>query len=109
MSRHDLKPKPDQPHVIKAAVGWDRPLQTYFAQVFFVTDDEPEEDEALIWFGTTPGELLSAEAAIAIVEPHAVVPAALANQLDMEMRNAVGAKDGKCQVAMKRRLFGSFH
>lgn len=28
MSRHDLQPKPDQTSVVKATVGWDRPLQT---------------------------------------------------------------------------------
>lgn len=109
MSRHDLRPKAGQPHVVRATVGWDRPLQTFFAQVFFVTDEEPVEGEALIWLGTAPGELLCAEAVIAIVEPHAVVPADLASQLQTEMHKAVGAKDGRCQVAMKRRLFGSVH
>lgn len=109
MSRHDLQPRADQPHVVSATVGWDRPLQTFFAQVFFRTEDEPDEGEALIWFGTEPGELLTAAAAIAIVAPHAEVPADLADKLDAEMRETIGMKDGRHQAAAKRSLFGSIH
>lgn len=109
MSRHILPPKADQPHVLRATIGWDRPLQTFFAQVFFATEDEPEEGEALIWVGTAPGELLTPEAAIAIVEPHAIVPADLAAKLEAELRETIGVKDGSHQTAAKRSLFGSVH
>lgn len=109
MSRHDLQPKADQPHVVRATVGWDRPLQTFFAQVFFRTDDEPDEGEALIWFGTEPGELLTAEAAIAVVAPHVEVPTGLADELRAEMHDTIGIKDGQNQAAAKRSLFGSIH
>ncbi len=109
MSRHNLQPKADQPHVIGATVGWDRPLQTFFAQVFFRTEDEPEEGEALIWVGTEPGELPTAEAAIAIVAPHVEVPTELAGKLASEMRGTIGMKDGQHQAAAKRSLFGSIH
>jgi hypothetical protein len=109
MSRHDLQPKADQPHVVKATVGWDRPLQTFFAQVFFVTEDEPHEGEALIWLGTEPGELLTPEAAIAIVDPHVLVPSDLASLLEAEMRETAGVKDGAHQAAAKRSLFGAVH
>jgi len=109
VSSHDLVPKANQPHVVRATVGWDRPLQTYFAQVFFVTDDEPVEGEALIWIGTAPGELLTAEAAIAIVEPHAIVPDGLAAQLESEMRETIGLRDGAHQAAVKKRMFGTVH
>ena len=34
MSRHDLQPKADKPDVVRATIGWDRPLQTFFAQVW---------------------------------------------------------------------------
>lgn len=109
MSRHDLLPRADQSGVIRATVGWDRPLQTFFAQVFFRTDDEPEEGEALIWVGTEPGELLTAEAAIEIVAPHAELPIDIVDRLNAEMRATAGIKDGHHQVAAKRSLFGSTH
>lgn len=109
MSRHDLQPRADQPHVLRAVIGWDQPLQTFFAQVFYSTEDEPEEGEALIWIGTEPGELLTPEAAIAIVEPHAIIPAALADRLTTDMRATIGHRDGVHQAEIKRGLFGSIH
>jgi hypothetical protein len=109
MSRHDLQPKADQPHVVRATVGWDRPLQTFFAQVFFRTEDEPDEGEALIWFGTAPGELLTPEAVIAIVAPHVTVPTDLVDTLDADMRATIGIKDGAQQAEAKRSRFGSIH
>ncbi len=53
MSRYDLEAKAEQP----AVIGWDRPLQTYSAQVFTRTKAKPKEGEATIWLGTVPGEL----------------------------------------------------
>lgn len=109
MSRHELQPKPGRKDVVRAVVGWDRPLQTFFAQVFFETDDEPEEGEVRIWLGTAPGELLTAEAVIAIVAPYAVVPADLADRLTADMQATIGIEDGQHQVAAKQSLFGSTH
>lgn len=109
MSRHILPPKAGHPDVVCAAVGWDRPLQTFFAQVCFRTDDEPDEGEALIWQGTEPGELPTPEAAIAVVAPYAEVPAGLADQLAADMNVTIGEKDGRHQAEVKRRLFGSIH
>jgi len=109
MSRHDLQPKADQPHVVRATVGWYRPLQTFFAQVFFRTEDEPDEGVALIWLGTEPGEMLTPEAVIDVVAPHVEVPADLAGKLDAEMRETIGMKDGRHQAVAKRSLFGSIH
>ncbi|WP_337847804.1 hypothetical protein [Sphingomonas sp.] len=109
MSRYELKPREDRPEIIKAVVGWDRPLQTFFAQVFTRTADEPEEGEATIWVGTEPGELPTAEAAIAVVAPHAEIPADLAAVLRADMHETVGVRDGAHQAEAKRRLFGSLH
>lgn len=72
MSRYELKPRSDTPRVVRAVVGWDRPLQTYFAQVF--TRDDEGEEEATVWEGTSLRELPRAEDALAIVLPHAIVP-----------------------------------
>ena len=109
MSRHILPPKAGHPDVICAAVGWDRPLQTYYAQVCFRTDDEPDEGEALIWRGTEPGVLPTPEAAIAVITPYAEIPPRLAEQLLADMTATIGEKDGRHQAEVKRRLFGSIH
>lgn len=109
MSRYELTPRNDLPDVIQAVVGWDRPLQTFFAQVFTRTEAEPKEGEATIWLGTEPGELPTPEAAIAVVAPYAEVPETLAAQLQDDMRGTTRVRDGAHQVAAKRRLFGSIH
>ncbi|RVT39194.1 hypothetical protein [Sphingobium algorifonticola] len=109
MSRYELDTRPEAANVVRAVVGWDRPLQTFFAQVFFLTQEEPDEGEATIWLGTEPGELPTPQAAIAIVEPHALVPADLVARLEADMEATVGVKDSASQAEVKQRLFGSIH
>lgn len=109
MSRHQLHPKPGNAEIVSATIGWDRPLQTFFAQVFFRTEAEDEEGEPLIWQGTAPGELPTAEAAIAVVAPYADVPTDLAERLNADMRATIGIKDGDHQATAKRSIFGSIH
>src|SRR3546814_19146799 len=74
MSRYELTPRNDQPDVIKAVVGWYRPLQPYFAQVFTRTEAAPEAGEATLWRGTETGNILEPEAALAAVATYAQVP-----------------------------------
>ena len=109
MSRYELKSVRAPDHVIKAVVGWDRPLQTFFAQVFTRTEEDPVEGEATIWFGTEPGELPTPDAALAVVAPYVDVPDTLAESLAQDMRTSAGVRDGAHQAEAKRRLFGSMH
>lgn len=109
MSRYELRPRADRPDVIKVVLGWDRPLQTYFAQVFVRTEAEPDEGEATIWRGTEPGELPTAEAAIAVIAPYVEIPDDLVSKLRADVRASIGVKDGAYQAEAKRRLFGSLH
>jgi len=55
MSRRDIPIKDGERRAVRAVVGYDRPLETFFAQVF-ETDADGEED-AFLWQGTFPGEL----------------------------------------------------
>src|SRR3546814_20395313 len=107
MSRHILTPRPGQPEIVAIVVGWDRPLQTFFAQVFARTEAEPDEGEATIWVGTEPGELATPEAAIAVIAPFADVPDTLASLPDAEMRAGRDSADGGLQFDMKRRPVGA--
>lgn len=109
MSRHELSPRSGSKSVVKAVVGWDRPLQTFFVQVFTRTKAEPDEGEATVWHGTEPGELATPEAAIALAAPFVDVPPGLADMLAADMRGTIGMKDGAHQSGMKRRLFGPLH
>jgi hypothetical protein len=51
MSRHVVR----DDEQFRVVVGWDPPLQTYFAHVHDLSKDE--EDEIVLWQGTKPDEL----------------------------------------------------
>ncbi|TXI80679.1 MAG: hypothetical protein E6Q40_14590 [Cupriavidus sp.] len=110
MSRHQLSPRPGAPDVLRVFVGWDRPLQTFFSQVF-VRSDDPEDDDGVLffWKGTEPGELSTPEAAIDLVAQYALVPSDLAATLRAEMEASRGERDGPHQADMKKLMFGSIH
>ncbi|MBA3895827.1 MAG: hypothetical protein H0X36_01530 [Sphingomonadaceae bacterium] len=82
MSRHELRPLTAGGRTTCGVVGWDRPLQTFFAQLFSL--NEEGEDQAHIWVGTFPRELDSAAAAIAIVKAVCETPDGLAATLETE-------------------------
>ena len=107
MSRYELDPRPEAEGVTRAVVGWDRPLQTFFAQIFMIGLED--EEEATIWVGTEPGELPTAAAAIAVVAPYAIVPADLAERLEDDLRATAGFVDGPEQRRAKDALFGRLH
>ena len=65
-SRHEFTGKAD---ATKVALGWDRPLDTFFVQIFRPDEDEEGEDSAFLWVGTAPGELSTAASAIAVARP----------------------------------------
>ena len=102
MSRHELRPRCRDTIVTRCAVGWDRPLATFFAQVFSV--NEEGEEEAHIWVGTWPGELRSASAAIAIVTEHCDIPGDLAARLEIDRLAALAARDGRLQADVKAQV-----
>jgi hypothetical protein len=102
MSRHDLRPRLGANIVTRGSVGWDRPLQTFFAQLFSINEDGEEEPH--IWFGTFPRELASAAAAIAVVEADCVVTEELAATLETERLASLGTVDGPQQADLKSRF-----
>lgn len=86
MSRHSLQPLPGRGSLYEIAIGWDRPLGTFFVIVFGAPDDEPgnnavEELPPLLWEGTAPAALATPEATIALASPYAFIPEGLAAQL----------------------------
>lgn len=105
MSRHSLQPRADRPDVAEAAIGWDRPLATFFFQAFAAADGDGEE-RVLEWCGTAPGELRTPEAAIAIAASYADIPEHLAATLDADRAATANQVDGPWQTRLKQRLIG---
>lgn len=63
------------------AVGWDAPLNTYFAAVHRNDDDVDDEHREILWIGTFYGEIAEPKAVIDAITPFADVDADLAATL----------------------------
>ena len=87
------------------AIGWDRPLETFFVQVMRPDPQMEGEDEILFWKGTDLRELPTAADAIAAARPWAILPAELGATLETDRMKTLGKSDGQHQVEVKRRLF----
>lgn len=103
MSRHEIPAKPENSKITRGTVGWDRPLQTFFAQMFAHSDEEGEE-EAIVWVGSVPGELPSAAAALAVIAPYCEIPAGLAATLETDRLKTLAQQDGPAQRTAKLGL-----
>jgi hypothetical protein len=91
---------------VSVAIGWDRPLDTFYVQVSRPEPEDEGERETFVWEGTSPRELPTAAAAIAVAASHAELPADLASTLETDRLKTLGSFDGPAQTAMKRQRFG---
>ncbi|KAF2857183.1 MULTISPECIES: hypothetical protein [Sphingomonas] len=101
MSRHTFV----GPAGVSVAIGWDRPLETFYVQVSRPDPEDPGERDTFVWKGLAPGELSTAAAAIAIATPHAALPTDLGTTLETDRLQTLGSFDGPAQAAMKRQRF----
>lgn len=99
MSRHKV-PLREGVAAASAYVGWDRPLQTYFAQVLSAPDEDGEEIE-IVWVGTAFGELPRAVDAIRVLERYCHIEGGLAAQLEIDRMACLATHDGPNQIEAK--------
>lgn len=83
MSRHVL-PALTGNEQYKIVVGWDPPLNTFFAQVLYVDDDQADEHGEVLWIGASFNEIHNHETVIDAVRPYAEIPATLAYDIYAE-------------------------
>jgi len=77
MSRHQLVQRPDlagPARRLDIVVGWDGPLQTFFAHVVDLDADEASKDRTLLWLGTRWKGEPSARRVLDALVPWAVRP-----------------------------------
>jgi hypothetical protein len=98
MSRHVL---PGKDVASSVAIGWDRPLGTFFVQVMQPHPRIDGEEWAFIWKGTAPGELPTAAAAIEIAAPFVDLPGDIGATLETDRLRTLGTFDGPAQRAAK--------
>ena len=102
MSRHELEPSGENTGYTHGVVGWDRPLQSFFAQL--IRKDARGQERIERWLGTYPGELPTASAAIAIVAGACIIPPDLAAMLEIDRLKSLGDQDTPHQRQLKQLL-----
>jgi hypothetical protein len=72
MSRYQIAPRTNQHEVL---IGWDNPLNTYFAQVADgKIEDFDEDHDPLLWIGCSYGEIPSVSDLRKAISPYAEIP-----------------------------------
>lgn len=104
MSRHVF---PGHTGATSVALGWDRPLNTFYVQVFRPDPADEAEETSFIWKGTAIGELSSPAAAIEIARPWANLPDDLGRTLELDRLKTSATGDGVAQIATKRWIEGN--
>jgi hypothetical protein len=109
MSRHSLQPLADKPHIYEVAIGWDRPLLSFFVIVFGAPEFDGDDDDGragdadelapLLWEGTSPGALAAPAEAIALASAYAQIPGDLADRLAADRAATGGSANGPAQQA----------
>lgn len=97
MSRYELQTRRGS-GASSASIGWDRALQTFFAQVHRM---EGDEEIAFIWQGTVFQELPTPADALRLIEPYCDVPGDLAKRLEIDRLQTLADRDGPAQIAAK--------
>jgi len=87
------------------AIGWDRPLATFFVQVLRPHPNMKDEDDMVEWQGTEADELPTASSAITIAARYASLPDDLGATLETDRLKTLGSTDGPTQRAVRPFLY----
>lgn len=98
MSRYDVPVKAGS-GASSAAIGWDRPLQTFFVQICRLEDGE---EVSFLWEGTDYQALPTAANAIRLIEACCEVPADTGSRLEIDRLKTSGRADGEHQIAARQ-------
>jgi len=97
MSRYDI---PTRNPNLWAVVGWDNPLQSFFAQVLQPETAGDDEGNVLLWVGAAPREVITVEDLACHLAPFAE----LAPQVAEQLRADRAAKLGQAPTAVQQAL-----
>lgn len=101
MSRYNLQGNDPNHHVV---VGWDNPLQTFFAQVIDITRDE--DDDMLVWEGCDPRKRIeSVDDLQKLLKDYASIPLNIRSLLEKDKDQATPPSPLQQKVA---RIFEGF-
>lgn len=102
MSRHEFTSQQTDGTSYECTVGWDRPLNTFFAQVFEFAPGESTSEKILLWLGTSYSEIQDANAVTTAIQPYCTVPPELALRLEQDRMVSSGTTDSDLQTAVRK-------
>ncbi len=102
MNRYDLKSKTAG---IKIAVGWGRPLNTYFG---IVTEDKDDDDcdSVIAWVGTNIGEIQRTEDLQPALSAYAKIPADILTRLRIDRAETLDTGNSPLQRHTQTKFSG---
>ncbi|RKF17739.1 hypothetical protein D6851_15895 [Altericroceibacterium spongiae] len=99
MSRYEVPMKPEYSH-LKACVGWDRPLQTFFLQV--IENPDTKAEKPMLWIGTDYSELKTPKQALQYLQTFCDIPENLIQTLQIDRLKTIAREDGPAQLAARK-------
>jgi hypothetical protein len=85
MSRYRIPPNDPRYEVI---IGWDDPLETYFATVFDTTVDEDDDTACVLWEGAALRAMPTVDVLQACLQAYTTIPSEIRTQLHHDRTNS---------------------
>jgi hypothetical protein len=98
MSRHKIEPFAKR---FEVTVGWDRPMNTFFAQVEDREVTDEDSDPVIVWVGTSHSEILRPEALQHHVAKFVTISQEMIDTLHADRAATMDRSDSTLQHAMK--------
>jgi hypothetical protein len=98
MSRHEIEPFAKR---FEVTVGWDRPMNTFFAQVEDRELTDEDSDPVIVWVGTSHSEILQPEALQHHIARFVTIPQEIIDTLHADRSATMDRRDSTLQQAMK--------
>jgi hypothetical protein len=98
MSRHVIPALSDR---FSVTVGWDRPMNSYFAQVEDLEIDSDTSDPMLVWVGTSHSEIPHPEALQRHIARYAAIPDGMLETLRADRAATLDRGDTRLQRDMQ--------
>jgi len=99
MTRYSVNPFSGR---FEITIGWDRPLNSYFAQVHDLeVSDDDESDPVVVWVGATHSEILTPEALQLHIARYATIPDEIMQTLRDDRVATLDIGDTRLQRTMR--------
>ena len=99
MTRYSIDPFSGR---FEITIGWDRPLNSFFAQVHDLeVSDDDEGDPVVVWVGATHSEILTPEALQLHIARYGTIPDEIMQTLRADRVATLDTGDTRLQRAMR--------